>query len=125
MERPRIMIVEDEALSALYTKMVLEEAGYRVVAIEMSGHEAVARAAQTLPDLALVDINLSGSMNGVEMAEIVGESFGIPSLFVTAYTREEILERLPEVDAGNIISKPIQVDQLCRRIEQVTACRKS
>lgn len=125
MKRTRILIVEDEALSAIYTRMMLEEAGCEVVAIEMSGDEAIARAAETLPDLALVDINLAGSMNGVEMAKIVRESFGIPALFVTAYTKEEILERMPELDAGNIITKPIQIDRLRRRIERITEIRKS
>jgi hypothetical protein len=63
-----ILIVEDEALIASYIEEVLGESGFRVAGIAASGPEALSLAAETRPSLALVDIRLTGPIDGIEIA---------------------------------------------------------
>ena len=115
----RILVVEDEALAGMYTKLILDDAGYKVIGIEMNGEEAVIKAAQNHPDLALIDISLEGEMNGIEVAKIIKELYDVPSLFVTAYTLEEVMEKSQGVTSSDIITKPIRADQLRDKIESI------
>ncbi len=115
----RILIVEDEILTGIYTKLLLENAGYQVVGVEMGGEEAIANAARNHPDLALIDINLRGGMNGIEAAKIIRERYAIPSLFLTAYAAEEVMEKNRELKASEIITKPLQAEQLRDRVESI------
>ena len=115
----RILVVEDEALAGMYTKLILEEAGYEVIDIEISGEEAVIKAAQNHPDLALIDISLEGEMSGIGVAKIIRELYGIPSLFVTAYSAEEVMEKSPGLKSSDIITNLIRTVQLQDRIESI------
>ena len=64
----RILIVEDEMLVALQIEVFLAVAGHEVVGIANCSARALALAAEWEPDLALVDVNLAGGDNGVELA---------------------------------------------------------
>ena len=59
-----ILIVEDEALVASYIEEVLAESGFRIAGIAASGPEALSLAEETQPRLALVDIRLTGPIDG-------------------------------------------------------------
>jgi CheY-like chemotaxis protein len=115
----RILVVEDEALAGMYTKIILEECGHEVIGGESIGEEAVINAAQNYPDIALIDVSLEGEVNGIEVAKIIRELYGIPSLFVTAYTPEEVLEKTQDLKASDVITKPIHRGQLQDRIERI------
>ena len=64
----RIMVVEDEQIIAMNIAAKLENMGYEVPAMLATGEDAVREAAQILPDLVLMDINLAGEMDGIEAA---------------------------------------------------------
>src|SRR5262245_32018646 len=63
-----ILSVEDEALVASVIEEVLVESGFRVAGIAASGPEALSLAAENQPALALVDIRLTGPIDGIELA---------------------------------------------------------
>lgn len=78
----RILVVEDEGLVALEIETFLAGAGHEVVgtAAEREGALALARAEP--PDLAIVDIRLSGGDSGLDLAADLA-ALGVPVLFVT------------------------------------------
>ncbi len=89
----KIMIVEDEKISALMLKDRLEHWGYMVLPIVFSGESAIETALETNPDLVLMDINLRGDMDGVEAAGRIRACIDIPVVYLTAYADEQIMER--------------------------------
>lgn len=81
----RILIVEDEQLVAADLEAKLQRLGHTVVGIAASGVEAVRLAEQELPDLALMDIRLQGSMDGMETAKIIQARTSARIVFVSAF----------------------------------------
>ena len=68
MAKARILIVEDESVVAKDIQIRLKGLGYAVCAIASSGEGAIQKAAETHPDLILMDIVLKGDMDGIEAA---------------------------------------------------------
>ena len=69
MSTAKIMIVEDESIVIKDIKRSLEHMGYAVCAQATSGEEALEKVAESEPDLILLDIILSGELDGIETAE--------------------------------------------------------
>src|SRR5207245_10809468 len=86
-----ILIVEDEALIASYIEEVLGESGFRVAGIAASGPEALSLAAEAGPALALVDIRLSGPIDGIELARQLRERFDMPAILLSGLDDEATL----------------------------------
>ena len=83
--RTNLLIVEDDILPALALKDEMEEAGYRVMALESHCAEALAAATASKPDFALVNIELHGRDDGIELARDL-KGLGIPVLFISGQT---------------------------------------
>ena len=115
----RVLVIEDEAIAAMYIQIVLESAGYTIVGIEMSGEQAILNASNSHPDLALVDINLQGEMNGLQAARILHERYGVRSLFLTACSLNEVMAKDPELDPADVLTKPVSPDKLLKRIREL------
>lgn len=82
--RLRILIVEDEALLALYLQECIEDVGHEVVGVAATSGEALALAAATRPNLAFVDIHLADGATGVETARRIAENDETVAVFMTA-----------------------------------------
>lgn len=78
----RILVVEDEALLAMNIEGALTDARHEVVGIADDFDSALARAAERVPDLALLDIHLLSGSSGLDVAAAF-RTRGIPCLFVT------------------------------------------
>ena len=102
----RIMIVEDEVIIAREIRMILERLGYEVTSISNSGEQAVARADRENPDVILMDINLKGSMDGIEAAGIIRERLAVPVIYVTASAEDRKLDRAKQTTPAGYILKP-------------------
>ena len=89
----RILVTEDERITALDLKMTLIDLDYEVVDTVASAEESVTRTAALKPDLVLMDIHLKTEMLGTEAAEIIEREFGIPVIFLTAYSDTSIVEQ--------------------------------
>ena len=68
MGRAKILVVEDEGIVAKDIQERLKRLGYAVPAVVSSAEEALRQAAETPPDLVLMDIRLHEGMDGVEAA---------------------------------------------------------
>jgi len=117
MGKKRILVVEDETIVAMDLRLRLEDLGYTVTATAASGKDAIKEAEDTLPDLALMDIVLRGSMDGIEAAGEIGNRLGIPVVFVSAYTDVETLKRAKVSGPFGYIVKPFDDRQLQANIE--------
>ena len=106
MEAARILVVEDEAIVAADIEMKLDNLGYTVAAVATSGEAALEKAQEVRPDLALMDIHLDGTMDGVETAQALRDRFKIPVVYLTAYADQPTLDRAKVTQPYGYIVKP-------------------
>ena len=117
MAKNRILVVEDESIVARDVRNMLVGLGYEVAGVVPSGEEAVEKARETQPDLALVDVILQGEMSGVEAADIIYSHFNIPVVYLTAYADETTLQRAKETEPFGYLLKPFEERELQTTIE--------
>ncbi|MCZ6528980.1 MAG: response regulator [Chloroflexi bacterium] len=113
----RILVVEDERIVAKDIQNTLISLGYGVSGLASSGEEAIDRAAETHPDLVLMDIALKGEMDGVEAVTQIQSLFDIPVVYLTAYSDEETLQRAKITQPYGYILKPFSESGLHINIE--------
>ena len=113
-----ILIVEDEALIASYIEEVLGESGFRVAGIAASGTEALSLAAETSPDLALVDIRLTGPIDGIELAIQLREKFAVPAIFLSGLIDNATTERARAAHPLGFLAKPFLPSQVFNAIQR-------
>ena len=87
----RILIVEDEPLTAFDNETMVEELGYTVVATHDRVKDALATMEREQVDLILSDVRLAGDRSGIELARIAREK-GVPVLFATGMAPDEAPE---------------------------------
>jgi two-component system, response regulator PdtaR len=112
-----ILIVEDEALVASYIEQVLGESGFHVAGIAASAPEALSLTAETGPALALVDIRLTGPIDGVELACLLRQKFALPAIFLTGLVDAETTERAQAARPLGFLQKPFLPSQVFKAIE--------
>ena len=81
----KIFIVEDEPLIADTIALALIKEKYDVVGIADNAKEALFDIEEFSPDIILIDININGSINGIELAHRINKKFGIP-FFISHFT---------------------------------------
>lgn len=108
MPHVRVMLVEDEVILAEMSRRLLIRWGYDVVAVVSSGETAIRQAAAVSPDLIVMDIRLSGKLDGFEAARAICEERPTPILFTTGYSDETTETALEGLDGiFTVLSKPI------------------
>ena len=117
MNKPRILIVEDEAIVARDIRQQLLQLGYDPVANIARGEEAVALAGELHPDLVLMDIHLAGKMDGIAAAQAIRERFALPVVFLAALAGDEMLNRAKLAEPFGCIIKPFEERELRTVIE--------
>lgn len=117
MGRARILIVEDEELVGLAIKTHLESVGYEAPEVVSSGEKAIDEVRMIEPDLVLMDIRLSGAMDGVEAATTIKDSYHIPVIYLTAYSDPDTLLRAKAADPYGFLVKPLDERSLEATIE--------
>jgi PAS domain S-box-containing protein len=113
----RIMIVEDERIAAEDLRDILTDLGYTITACVSSGADAIARADETKPELALMDIRIKGEMDGTDTARVLRERFNIPVVYLTAHADTATLERAKLAEPLGYITKPFQEADLHASVE--------
>lgn len=112
-----ILIVEDERIIAHDLKKDLENFGYSVCGIASSGRDAITLAEEAHPDLVLMDINIKGNVDGVQVAKVMKTRFNLPVIFLTGYADEATLERVKEVGPSGYLVKPFKQREIRAAIE--------
>ncbi|HNR25927.1 MAG TPA: response regulator [Methanobacteriaceae archaeon] len=124
MSGAKILVVEDERITAEDLKAGLEFDGYQVPAICSSGEDAVQKAGKIKPDLVLMDIRLEGEMDGIEAAGEIRRLYDIPVIYLTAYSDEKTVERAKKTEPSGflvkgqgLINKPFEDTEIRAAIE--------
>ncbi|MFZ2054246.1 MAG: HD domain-containing phosphohydrolase [Candidatus Aminicenantales bacterium] len=117
MDRIRLLIVEDENLVARDIENMAMSQGYEVCGIASSAEEALAMAAESRPDIILMDVIIRGSLDGIAVAEKIWDSYRIPVIYVTAYADEHTLKRAKISEPFGYILKPFDERELKIAIE--------
>lgn len=117
----RILLVEDDPILALLAEIALEEDGHEIIGPAYDVAQALDLAAQAQIDLALVDINLNGHDEGVDLARAFYEQFGLHALFVSGQI--EVAKANTGYALG-LLSKPYSPDDLSRSVHIVRSLIK-
>ncbi|HEU0122737.1 MAG TPA: EAL domain-containing protein [Bryobacteraceae bacterium] len=108
----RVLVVEDERIIAMTIRQMLEERGYTVTGTAATAKTAVQQARTTSPDIVLMDIRLSGDVDGIEAARQIEADSGTPIVFLTSYTEDETIRRASQCRAYSYLVKPVQAAEL-------------
>ncbi len=114
---PWILIVENDTAFAEELEGTLKELGYEIAGRVASGEEAIQVAGEWGPDLVLMDISLSGSMDGIEASEKIQCRFSIPVVYLTGHAEEETLQRAKKTEPYGYLQKPASPTELRNTIE--------
>ena len=119
--RKRILIVEDETMTSMTEQQMLDNLGYEVAGIALSGETAIQRAGAEKPDLVLMDIVLMGEMDGREATMKIRELYDIPVIYVTALGDKDTsnsLKTTPPEGIGYVV-KPFTEEELGSEISRL------
>ncbi|MGB7968471.1 MAG: response regulator [Methanobacterium sp.] len=102
----KILIVENERIVADDIKQRLEDLGYEVIGISGNSEDALKKTGEIKPDIILMDIILTGEVDGIKTAQQISEIYSIPFIYLTAYYDDEILKRASLTQPAGYITKP-------------------
>jgi DNA-binding LytR/AlgR family response regulator len=117
MSKLKLGIVEDELLIARSIKEALGELGYDYTEACISYTEALEMIEEEKPDMLLLDINLSGKKDGIDVAAHVNEKYHIPFIFLTANSDAATIDRAKKVKPHAYLVKPFSKEELFASIE--------
>ncbi len=116
MGKQTILIVENDAIIAMRLQKTLESWGYNTQ-WALSGERAIQEAYTTPPELVLMDIGLDGQLDGIQAAEQLHQQFSLPTIFLTAYSDDELLQRARLAEPYGYLIKPVADRELRSTIE--------
>lgn len=115
----KILIVEDEGITALDLKVQLCALGFEVTEVVATGAQAVASVEKNPPDMVLMDIILKGEMDGIDAAHRIRRRSPVPLIYLTAVADEAIAHRARATGPHAYLRKPFDFTELQSSIERV------
>ena len=118
---PRALIVEDEILIAMDLEAQIRKLGFDVCGVTSNAREALSLAMEDPPDLAIMDIYLNGTRDGIEVARQIRNLFATPVIFITAYSDDDgLMERIRQyVPEAIVLPKPLYGNRLADTINRL------
>ncbi|PZX49399.1 hybrid sensor histidine kinase/response regulator [Algoriphagus chordae] len=113
----KILIVEDDSVSALLLQRALEKNRHEILSIADSGEKALEILAENHADMVMMDINLSGELDGIKTTEIINEIYGIPVVYLSASSDAETLNKVVGTNPSAYVIKPFNIRELNMVIE--------
>lgn len=113
-----ILIIEDEAKIVRTIRLYLEQGGYAVIWAE-DGTQGLASFHHEKPTLVLLDLNLPGQLDGLDVCRTLRRESNVPVIMLTARTEET--DRLIglELGADDYITKPFSPREVVARVRAV------
>lgn len=113
----KVLIVEDEPPISMEISFILEDYGYQVAASVYSSEDAIEYLSQNTVDIALLDINIMGSMNGIELAHHINKFYQIPFLYISSFSDGSTMEKANATKPKGFIGKPFKSEDINNAIE--------
>jgi DNA-binding LytR/AlgR family response regulator len=117
MEKALVLIVEDQSIIAKSIESMVAGHGMEVIGICKSGEEATQFAEQRPPDVIIMDIKLTGKMDGIQTAAAIREMTSAPVIFLSDYTDNATVRKAKATHPANFLAKPFTERDLIRAID--------
>jgi DNA-binding NarL/FixJ family response regulator len=93
----RALIVEDEVFFAINLEADMHALGFDICDLAANGHQASMLAMSNQPDVVLMDVDLEGDREGIEVARCLRKVCEAPIVFITGYADRETIKRIHEL----------------------------
>ncbi len=113
----KILIVEDDSVSALLLQRALEKNAHQIVGIADTGEKALEIMEDNIVDIVMMDINLAGELDGIKTTEIINEKYDIPVVYLSASSDAETLNKVVGTNPSAYVIKPFNIRELNMVIE--------
>ena len=117
MSKVKILVVEDEMVIADNICLILEDLGYEVLEPAINYEEALETIEVERPDMAILDIQLGGKKDGVDLAWTIKEQYDFPFIFLTSNADAGTIERVKKLNPPAYLVKPFKKDDLYTSVE--------
>lgn len=123
--KKRIVIADDEPITRMDIREMLEEEGYNVVAEASDGFDVIELARKHLPDLIIMDIKMP-LLDGLNAAKIIAkEELAGGVVLLSAYSDKSFIEKAKEVGVVGYLVKPLDNKSLIATIEvSLSKCKE-
>lgn len=123
---PTIVIVEDDPTLAFMMEETCRSAGFPVVGCAPSADEAIRLVDAKRPDFLILDFNLEGDRNGLELISEVKERHPrLSTILVTAWDINDIASRMEGDQPDRILRKPVLPHVLVEVVEHIHDLRRA
>lgn len=113
----RILVVEDEFIIAEDISETLRSLGYEVVGNATNYFEAIQFLEEKKTDAVLVDINLGGKKDGIDVGTSIKETYRLPFIFITSHADKTTVDRAKNLKPNGYLVKPFDKNDLYTSIE--------
>lgn len=117
-DQSTVLIVEDDALSALALRRMLERRLNVATLTAASAAQALRLFAENPIRVVLMDIFLEGPRDGIETAHEIAETSDVPIVFLTASSDESTKTRALAEAPYAFLKKPYEQEQICSTVEK-------
>ncbi len=113
----KILIVEDDSVSAILLQRALEKNNHIIIGVADSGEKALDLLALNFADIVMMDISLAGELDGIRTTEIINEKYDIPVVYLSASSDAETLNKVVGTNPSAYVIKPFNIRELNMVIE--------
>lgn len=113
----KVLLVEDDWIIAKEITYTLQDMGMEVAGCFDSGEEGYRQIKALMPDLVILDIDLSGEMTGIDLATKLKQEGNIPFIFLTALADLQTVEKAKLAEPYAFLVKPVAKETLYSTIE--------
>jgi len=113
----KVLIVEDDLFISESLKDILRILDHEIVGVADDADTAIDICNENLPEIALLDIQINGDIDGVALAEVIRDQFDIPFIFTTAYADNETVLRARDKGHFGYLVKPYGVKEVNAAIQ--------
>ncbi|MBC7862633.1 MAG: response regulator [Bacteroidia bacterium] len=113
----KIFILEDDPLIAESIRMNLEELGYVALEPASTKQEALKQLQSERPDFAILDINIEGRQEGIEVGEFINKNLDIPFIYLTGNSDKDSIDKASKTHPQSYLIKPFSPNDLYSAIQ--------
>ena len=117
MSKVKVLIVEDQAITANNIYFTLLDYGYDVIEPAFTYTEAIEKIEAENPDIAILDIVLGGNKSGIDLAQQINGKYKFPFLFLSSNSDRVTLTEAKSVEPYAYLVKPFGKEELYTSIE--------
>ncbi len=103
-----VLIVEDDPVIAHDISIIMDKHGYSLAGVCHKAAKAIDRLSKGGIDIAILDIHLGSGQTGIEIAQIIKNTYDLPYIFLTSFSDQSTLQAAQEQGPYGYLVKPFQ-----------------